>query len=130
MAKHPRPSHRLSHPDRAARIIRDALVIESDDVVSYCFPKEWVADRDRRARIIGEWLKKRGALFGLWCGQAAACAVPAEHRRIPPQTDLNRTVISNPTPSASRFATNILRGLRARRTAAAMRCETTGERPI
>jgi hypothetical protein len=25
-------------PDRAARIIRDALGIESDDVVNYCFP--------------------------------------------------------------------------------------------
>jgi len=27
--------------DRAARIIRDALGIESDDVVNYCFPKSW-----------------------------------------------------------------------------------------
>jgi hypothetical protein len=27
-------------PDRAAKIIRDALGIESDDVVNYCFPKE------------------------------------------------------------------------------------------
>ncbi len=43
--------------DRAARIIRDALGIESDDVVNYCFPKEWPADRERRARHIGEWLK-------------------------------------------------------------------------
>ena len=25
-------------PDRAAKIIRDALSIESDDVVNYCFP--------------------------------------------------------------------------------------------
>ena len=25
-------------PDRAARIIREALGIESDDVVGYCFP--------------------------------------------------------------------------------------------
>ena len=31
--------------DRAARIIQDALGIESDDAVNYCFPKE------------GEWLK-------------------------------------------------------------------------
>jgi uncharacterized protein HemY len=42
--------------DRAARIIQDALGIESDDVV-YCFPKNWPEDRERRARIIGEWLK-------------------------------------------------------------------------
>ena len=26
-------------PDRAAELIRDALGIESDDVVNYCFPK-------------------------------------------------------------------------------------------
>ena len=26
-------------PDRAARFIRDALGIESDDVVGYCFPQ-------------------------------------------------------------------------------------------
>jgi len=43
--------------DRAARMIRDALGIESDDVVHYCFPVEWPADRERRARYIGEWLK-------------------------------------------------------------------------
>ena len=43
-------------PDQAARIIRDALGIERDDVVNYCFPKDWPADREWRARIIGEWL--------------------------------------------------------------------------
>ena len=32
-------------PDQAARIIRDALGIESNDAVNYCFAKE------------GEWLK-------------------------------------------------------------------------
>jgi hypothetical protein len=42
---------------RAAKIIRDPLGIESDDVVNYCFPKDWPADRERRARYIGEWLK-------------------------------------------------------------------------
>jgi hypothetical protein len=36
-------------PDRAARIIQDALGIESDDVVGYCFPTEWPADPERRA---------------------------------------------------------------------------------
>jgi uncharacterized protein HemY len=44
-------------PDRAAKIIREALDIESDDVVNYCFPHYWPADRERRARYIGEWLK-------------------------------------------------------------------------
>jgi uncharacterized protein HemY len=43
--------------DRAAEIIQDALGIESDDVVKYCFPTTWPADRERRARYIGEWLK-------------------------------------------------------------------------
>jgi hypothetical protein len=45
------------HPDNAAKLIRDALGIENDDVVNYCFPKEWPADREQRARYIGEWLK-------------------------------------------------------------------------
>ena len=44
-------------PNHAAKLIRDALGIESDDVVNYCFPKDWPADRERRARYIGEWLK-------------------------------------------------------------------------
>jgi hypothetical protein len=43
--------------DRAAKIIQDALGIESDDVVNHCFPQDWPADRERRARYIGEWLK-------------------------------------------------------------------------
>jgi hypothetical protein len=47
--------------DRAARIIRDALGIESDDVVNYCFPKEWPADREQRARYIGA-VKRRPSL--------------------------------------------------------------------
>jgi hypothetical protein len=42
--------------DRAARIIQNALGIESDDVVNYCFPKDWPVDHEKRARIIGEWL--------------------------------------------------------------------------
>ncbi len=50
--------------DRAARIIRDALGIESDDVVNCCFPKEWPADRERRARYIGEWLKTEARYLG------------------------------------------------------------------
>jgi hypothetical protein len=43
--------------DCAARIIQDALDIEGDDVPYYVFPKTWPADREQRARIIGEWLQ-------------------------------------------------------------------------
>jgi hypothetical protein len=43
--------------DRAAKIIQNALGIESDDVANYCFPNTWPADREVRARIIGNWLQ-------------------------------------------------------------------------
>jgi hypothetical protein len=43
--------------DRAAKIIQNALGIESDDVANYCFPKSWPSDREQRARIIGDWLR-------------------------------------------------------------------------
>jgi hypothetical protein len=43
--------------DQAARIIQEALGIESDDVANYCFPKNWPADHAQRAAIIGEWLQ-------------------------------------------------------------------------
>jgi hypothetical protein len=43
--------------DRAAKIIQQALGIEPDDVVRYCFPRTWPTDREQRARIIGEWLQ-------------------------------------------------------------------------
>ena len=43
--------------DRAAKMIQDALGIESDDVANYVFPRTWPADREQRARIIGEWLQ-------------------------------------------------------------------------
>ena len=43
--------------DRAAKIIKEALGIESDDVVNYTFPKTWPKDREMRAAIIGEWLQ-------------------------------------------------------------------------
>jgi hypothetical protein len=55
----------LEHPintddgDRAAKMIQDALGTESDDVANYVFPKTWPADRDQRARIIGEWLQTK-----------------------------------------------------------------------
>jgi len=43
--------------NRAAKVIQDALGIESDDVADYCFPKTWPAEREQRARIICEWLQ-------------------------------------------------------------------------
>jgi hypothetical protein len=43
--------------DIAAKIIRDALGIESDEVANNSFPKHWPFDRDQRARVIGDWLK-------------------------------------------------------------------------
>lgn len=43
--------------ERAAEIIKQALGIESDDVVNYCFPRHWPDDRELRASIIGEWLQ-------------------------------------------------------------------------
>ena len=43
--------------DHAAKIILDALGIETDDVAKYVFPKTWSIDREQRARIIGEWLQ-------------------------------------------------------------------------
>ena len=36
---------------RAAKIIQDALGIESNEVANYCFPKTWPMDREQRARI-------------------------------------------------------------------------------
>src|SRR5215469_10553706 len=43
--------------ERAAKMIQNALGIESDDVANYCFPKAWPEDREQRARIIGDWLQ-------------------------------------------------------------------------
>jgi hypothetical protein len=43
--------------DRAAKLIQEALGIESDDVANYVFPKTRPTDREQRARIIGEWLQ-------------------------------------------------------------------------
>jgi hypothetical protein len=37
--------------------MQHALGSESDDVANYCFPKTWPADREQRARIIGDWLQ-------------------------------------------------------------------------
>ena len=43
--------------DRAAKMIRDALGIENDDVTNFCFPKSWPDDHELRAAVIGDWLK-------------------------------------------------------------------------
>jgi hypothetical protein len=43
--------------DRAAKIIQQAIGIESGDVANYCLPKSWPADREQRARLIGDWLQ-------------------------------------------------------------------------
>ena len=40
---------RCNDGEQAAKIIQDALSIESDDVVNYVFPRTWPADRERRA---------------------------------------------------------------------------------
>ena len=50
--------------ERAAKIIRDALGIESDDVANYCFPKEWPANREQRADIVGAWLQTEARFLG------------------------------------------------------------------
>ena len=43
--------------DLAVKIIQDALGIENADMTKFCFGTTWPADRERRARIIGEWLQ-------------------------------------------------------------------------
>jgi hypothetical protein len=52
--------HRAINTDngnRAAKLIQNALGIESNEVANYCFPKTWPQDREQRARIIGDWLR-------------------------------------------------------------------------
>jgi uncharacterized protein HemY len=48
--------------NRAAKIIRQVFRIESDEVAHHVLPKAWPADREQRARIIGEWLQTGAAL--------------------------------------------------------------------
>ena len=47
--------------DRAARMIQEALGIESDDVANYVFPKSWPTDREQRPHYrsgrVDHWLK-------------------------------------------------------------------------
>jgi hypothetical protein len=49
----------MDHMDDLMQLgnLKAALGIESDDVVNYCFPKDWPDDRKQRALYIGEWLK-------------------------------------------------------------------------
>jgi hypothetical protein len=46
-----------SDGDLAAKMIRDALGIENDDVTNFCFPKHWPDDREVRAAVISDWLQ-------------------------------------------------------------------------
>jgi hypothetical protein len=45
-----------SDGDQAAKIIQDAVGIESDDVANYWLPANLAGDREQHARTIGEWL--------------------------------------------------------------------------
>jgi hypothetical protein len=43
--------------NHAAKLIQNALGIESDEAANYCFPRTWPKDRELRARIIGDSLR-------------------------------------------------------------------------
>jgi len=43
--------------DLAAKTIRHALGIESDEVANYCFPKDWPDTKEQRAAVISDWLQ-------------------------------------------------------------------------
>jgi hypothetical protein len=47
--------------DRAAKIIKEGLGIESDDVVNYTFPKNWPEDREVRLASSATGCKPRRA---------------------------------------------------------------------
>ena len=74
----------------AAKIIQDALGIESDDVANYVFPKTWPRDREQRARIIGA-SEDRCEIMPIWqiiklreraCGMSLAVMLRASERRL------------------------------------------------
>ena len=50
--------------DRTARVIQ-ALGIESSDRRRLCLPKKWPANREQRARIVGEWLRAEARFLAL-----------------------------------------------------------------
>jgi hypothetical protein len=70
--------------DAAGRggIIQDALSIESDAVINYCFPKTWPADREVRASIIGDWLQTEAKQMPTACrlGTQRGNATEFSHR--------------------------------------------------
>ena len=68
--------------DHAAKVIQEALGIESDEVANYVFPKTWPNDREQRARIIGEWLQTEAAVSGRIesCTETLARHVDRSHR--------------------------------------------------
>ena len=72
--------------DRAAKIIQGALGIENAELTKRCFPKAWPADREQRARIIGEWLQMEAFFqadthMGQMAGsQNLPTGVPDEHQ--------------------------------------------------
>jgi hypothetical protein len=49
--------------DRAARIILDALGIQSDELANHCLRKYWPTDRKQRAHIIGDWLQSEACFL-------------------------------------------------------------------
>jgi hypothetical protein len=52
----------------AARIIMDALGIETGDLAKHCL-KNWPTDRKRRGYIIGNWLQEEAEFSALDEGQ-------------------------------------------------------------
>ena len=68
--------------DNAAKLIREALGVESDDVADYVFPKTWPADRERRAAIVGEWLRAEARHEWNERRQLHPCR-PARRERLP-----------------------------------------------
>jgi hypothetical protein len=46
----------------AARIIIDALGIETDELANYCL-KDWPTDRKQRALVIGNWLQEEAVFL-------------------------------------------------------------------
>jgi hypothetical protein len=57
MAKPSRTSNQLRRRRSGRQDHSRCFGIESDDVANYCFPKNWPEDHERRARIIGDWLR-------------------------------------------------------------------------
>ena len=70
--------------ERAAKILQQALGIDSDNVVNYCFPQSWPNDRELRARIIGEWLRLRRAFWPSLSGLFSFRGVAQNARWMPP----------------------------------------------